>query len=171
MTRFRFAIPLNIALIAAACSQGPEHEQTAAASGDAPAASPIPATLPPVKPGLWKTRMVSFDGGDEARASADHEDETNCIGPNASYLDAIQTDVPACKPSISKSGSTYYVDAKCENEGVVMAMRGSIAGDFLSVMTSDMELRLGAAGQPLETMRLKLESRYVGTCKSDDDAA
>lgn len=156
----RNAVVLALGLIVAGCGQAPEKGSGAAPS--APAGQTI-SHFPKLRPGLW--RSVSTTGG------VRDEPETNCVGPDEDLIEQFGADDAAqCeKREIRRVGNRIVFDTACAGEYGTITLAGEISGDFQTRMDGDLTLGIGAPGRPVETSRVTIASRYVGTCTPESD--
>jgi hypothetical protein len=164
---------LTAGLVLSACSKASDH--AARDAGGAPghvervATTPLArGDLPKMAPGQWRTQTISVQGVGKAERETLEEPELVCIEPSTNVFDALGTDASNCSRfDLGRSGAAYTVNAQCASASVQSSVKGSFSGDFKTKVVADIELGVAPVGQPLEIMKIKLESRYVGPCPAE----
>lgn len=143
-------------------------------AGKAPpavAAKLTPADLPKLKPGRWSTRAIAVAGAKADREGVSQEAEVRCVGPGTTILDTLRTDTSSCgRFALAWDGGGYSIKAQCASEGLKSSVKGRFSGDFDSKVMSDITLGMAPADEPMTTMQLRLESRYLGPCSAGEAA-
>jgi len=138
----------------AACSRTDDR-----ADSPISAAAPAPVAGGPttLKPGQWKT-VTKTPMGEEV--------STQCVGegfdPGA---EAAQKASPCGKPVMTRTADGFAVSQTCEKDRIKYALSGTVAGDFTTTATTNLELILSAYGRK-QTLNLKAVSTYEGDCKT-----
>lgn len=156
-------------LALSACSKASDGDAQATGQIVQVATTPLArGDLPRLAPGQWRTLTIGVQGVGKAERETLEEPELVCIEPGATVLDTLGTDSSNCsKFELGRSGATYTINAQCASNAVQSSVKGSFSGDFKTKVVADIELGLAPAGQKLEIMKIKLESRYVGPCPAE----
>ena len=132
------------------------------------AAAPALATTSPrkPKPGLW-AMTVTAPGMPNAMTMR------SCIGATAPGGSSFTPPPPpgqtCAKRSVVPTATGYAIDTECSGNGVTVAIRGTVSGDFSTSFRTDLVTRMSAPGMPAtaEGAKSSVEAKYVGACPAD----
>ena len=156
---------LSSAIVLAGC-QGEESaaDGDQAASRPAPAAGSVEASLPPLKPGRWRTTTLVTGSSEPAPAPV-----VACItdaGQRANVAMAERLGTLSCSERwVRREGEAIVSYAVCEVDGAKQTYSTRATGDFASdffiesTVTRDPPLASGAA-----QFRTSVHSRWMGDC-------
>lgn len=159
----RIAAGVCLAVIAvAACSKPAEKSEVASAEGAAPAAKAARPVLPGIdaaphlRAGLWEITVE----GMPARARTCIDDKTQ----SDSAVLGQGVDRSNCSKSTWRRipGGIAFEFA-CDNDGMKMASKGTVTGDFNSAYRMEADLTGSRDGETF-TQKQVIDARYVGAC-------
>lgn len=159
--RILVAVPALLLLSGCGTSGGDgsskvENGTAAIAASEAPA----PAKL---RPGLWKTRVLT------ASAGVDTEPEEHCVDAATDIIDNFggKNEGECSKRELRREGGHYVIDVQCSSKELNSSIKGTLGGDFTTVVTADLTIGLGLPGGGTDISRVTYESRYAGSCTPD----
>lgn len=119
--------------------------------------------LPPRKPGLWETRMVS-----EQPAGMPAITAQMCIDPatDREMMEfGLKMSKDACKRfDMKRAGGTWTIDAECAFGGMKTTTKTTISGDFQSSMSVRIEGTMDGMGAGPQKTLMTQTATWKGPC-------
>lgn len=132
-------------------------------AGAIAALSSLPALaveLPQRKPGLWESKSTTAEGETVAKQCVGEGTDKAAVG--------VMTGKACAKNEVTKTADGYAVETECAMGPIKAAGKGTITGDFESlVRTETVTVLTGAPGQsgPIERKTV-IEARRLGDCEA-----
>jgi hypothetical protein len=156
---------LSSVLVLAACQQ----EDSAAGGGEAsgaagPAAGSVEASLPPLKPGRWRTTTLVVGSSDPAPPPT-----VACITDAAQRANVAMAErlgsLSCSERWVRREGEAIVSHAVCEVDGATQTYDTRATGDFATDFFIDSSVKRDPplAGGASE-FRSKVHSRWMGEC-------
>jgi len=156
---------LSAAVVLAGCQREEEGGNTAAGGGAAaPAPGSVEATLPPLKPGRWRTTTLVVRSPEQAPAPV-----TACITDQTQRANVAMAErlgsLSCSERWVRREGEAVVSHAVCKVDGATQTFDTRATGDFAtdffidSKVVRDPPLAGGAA-----EYRTNVHSRWMGEC-------
>ena len=156
---------LSSVLVLAGCQREESAgSQEAGAGAQAPAASSVEATLPPLKPGRWRTTTMVVGSPEQAPPPV-----TACISgqsQRANVAMAERLGALSCSERwVRREGEAIVSHAVCQVDGATQTFDTRATGDFSSdfFIESSVKRDPPLAGGAAE-FRTSVHSRWMGDC-------
>ena len=169
-----FACVAASLIVLGACSgkksEGGSAEANGTATADtnstapAPAASADAGAVASPKQGLWEMKISAANVPQPQVMSV-------CVGAPApganSFAPPPAAGQTCTKNAVTKTASGYDIDSECTANGMTVASKGTVSGDFSSDYKIDMSSKISGANVPAaaqQEMKTSIEAHYKGAC-------
>ncbi|WP_198350870.1 DUF3617 domain-containing protein [Flavisphingomonas formosensis] len=140
-------------------------DASSAASPSAPSADAGAPASP--KQGLWEMKIT-------AASAPQPQLMTVCVGAPAPGTNGFAPPPSAgqtcTKNAVTKTATGYDIESECTSNGMTMASKGTVSGDFSSDYKIDMSSKISGANIPpaaQQEMKTSIEAHYKGACPAD----
>lgn len=152
---------LSSALLLGACDQGGDKAAPPGQSA-APAPNSVEATLPPLKPGRWRT-TTHVDGTDQQPAPT-----VACITDAAQRANVAMAErlgsLSCSERWVRREGAAIISRAVCDVDGGTQTYETTATGDFAADFFIKSVVRRDPPGDGAAEFRTTVHSRWMGEC-------